>query len=274
MVLILSESDVISLLSMADGVALVEQAFSEFAQGNVILPPRINQVLPGTGGALRVVSAALPSMNFFGVKTLTGYPGRRAHNETYFALLLFEMETGALRAIVSANYLTGIRTGAATGVAVKYLARQDAYIHGVLGAGTQSRFQIEGVASVRPIELVKIFAPNFEKASAFANSVRAELGINAHAVLRAEDAVSGSGIVTAITTAREPVVLGKWLDDGTHLTSAGANTLTKMELDPTCYSRCKVVADSKSLAIAEGGDLRTALQNGDITPQHLYAELG
>src|ERR1700679_3624277 len=108
MVLILSESDVVSLLSMADGVALVEQAFSEFAQGNVILPPRISQELPGTGGALRVVSAALPSRNFFRVKTLAGYPGLRAPSETYFALFLFEMGTGALRAIVSANYLTGI----------------------------------------------------------------------------------------------------------------------------------------------------------------------
>jgi len=274
MVLILSERDVASLLSMTEGVTLVEQAFREYSRGQVILPPRLSQDLPGTAGAFRVVSAALPAMGVFGLKTLTGYPGRRAPNETYFVLLLFEMETGALRAILSANYLTGIRTGAATGVAVKYLARQDANIHGVLGAGAQAKYQIEAVASVRPIELVKIFAPNYQKASAFADSIKTELRINAHAVRHPQDAVSGSSIVTAITTAREPVVLGKWLDDGTHITSAGANGRAKMELDPACFSRSRVVTDCQSLAMEEAGDLRAALQNGDITPQLLYAELG
>jgi ornithine cyclodeaminase/alanine dehydrogenase-like protein (mu-crystallin family) len=274
MVLILSESDVVGLLNMTDGVSLVEQAFSDFARGEIIHPPRISQNLPGTGGALRVVSAVLPSMSSFGIKTLTGYPGRRTPGETYFVLLLFEMETGALRAIVSANYLTGVRTGAATGVAVKYLAREDARIHGVLGAGMQAKYQIQAVASVRPIKLVKIFAPNYQKASAFADSLQTEFGINTQAVQQAKEAVRGCDIVTAITTSREPVVLGKWLDDGVHLTSAGANSTVKMELDSTCYSRSKVVTDSKALAMEDGGDLRAAIESSDITAEHLYAELG
>jgi alanine dehydrogenase len=274
MVLILSESDVASLLSMAEAVSVVEQGFRQYAQGQVLLPPRLSQDLPGTAGALRVVSAVLPTKNFFGVKTLTGYPGRRTPGETYFALLLFEMGTGALRAIIAANDLTCMRTGAATGVAVKYLARQNARVHDVLGAGTQAKCQIQAVASVRSIEKVKIFARTPEKANAFAKSISKELGIDAQAVPTAQDAVIGSDIVTAITTAREPVVLGKWLEDGTHITSAGANTPAKMELDAVCFSRSKVITDSQSAAMEEGGDLRAALRNGDITSEHLYAELG
>jgi alanine dehydrogenase len=274
MVLILSESDVASLLSMAEAVSVVEQGFRQYAQGQVLLPSRLSQDLPGTAGTLRVVSAVLPTNGFFGVKTLTGYPGRRTPSETYFALLLFEMETGALRAIIAANDLTCTRTGAATGVAVKYLARQNARVHGVLGAGTQAKCQIQAVASVRSIEQVKIFARNPEKADAFASSIGKELGIDVEAVPSAQHAVLGSDIVTAITTAREPVVLGKWLEDGTHITSAGANTPPKMELDAICFSRSKVVTDSQSAAMEEGGDLRAALRNGDITSEHLYAELG
>jgi ornithine cyclodeaminase/alanine dehydrogenase-like protein (mu-crystallin family) len=184
------------------------------------------------------------------------------------------MATGSLRAIFAANYLTCIRTGAATGVAVKYLARQNAHVHGVLGAGAQAKCQIQAVASVRHIDQVKIFAPNFQKASAFANSIAQEFGVDARAVARAQDAVSGSEIVTAITTAREPVILGQWLKDGTHLTSAGANTPAKMELDPVCFSRGKVVSDCQSLAMEEAGDLRAALRSGDINSENLYAELG
>ena len=274
MVLLLSESDVSRLLTMADGVALMEQAFSDFANGNIIIPPRISQDLPGTAGALRVVSAVIPAMGSFGLKTLTGYPGRRTAGECYFAILLFEINTGALRAIISANYLTGVRTGAATGVAVKYLAREDAHIHGVLGAGAQARFQIEAITCVRTIELVKIFSRNTQKASALALSITAELGIGARVVNSPEDAVSGSGIVTAVTTSREPIIMGKWLDEGTHITSVGANTRAKRELDPTCFSRSKVITDCTPLALEEAGDLRAAIESGDITPNDIHAELG
>lgn len=274
MVLILSEADIAGLLTMEDGVRLMEQAFRWYADGRVILPPRIHQDLPAPAGALRVVSAALPDARSFGLKTLTGTPGQRLPSEIYFVVLLFDTASGALRAILPANYLTGLRTGAVTGVAVKHLARKNARIHGVLGAGAQAIHQIRAVASVRSIEEVRIFAPHLEKASALALEVSAEFGIESHAVGEAEEAVRGCDIVTAITTAREPVVKGAWLEPGAHVTSAGANARGKRELDGECFRRSKVITDSQTLASQEAGDLRAALQNGDIAPQHLHAELG
>jgi len=120
--------------------------------------------------------------------------------------------------------------------------------------------------------LLCALALHYEKASAFANSIRAEFDVDARAVPSAQEAVSGSDIVTAITTARAPVILGERLDDGTHITSAGVNTPVKMELDVVWFSRSKIVTDCLSLAVEEAGDLRAALRNGDISPQNLHAE--
>ena len=117
MILVLSESDVAAALSMSDGVRLVEQALQQHAIGGGVVMPRISADLPGNAGAFRVMSAIVPDLGFFGLKTLTGYPGRRTPGETYFAVLLFSCDNGALRAMIAGNRLTGIRTGAATGVA-------------------------------------------------------------------------------------------------------------------------------------------------------------
>jgi ornithine cyclodeaminase len=126
MAVFLSESDVQSAIKMPEALATVEAGFRDYALGRATLLPRISHPLPGTGGIFRILAATLPIQKMFGLKTLTGIPGKRLENEIYFAILLFEMGGGALRAVVSANYLTGLRTGAASGVAAKYLAREDA----------------------------------------------------------------------------------------------------------------------------------------------------
>ena len=103
MVLVLSESDVCSAISMTDGVRLVEESVRQYAEGDTILLPRLSLDVPGGGGAFRVMSAAMPALNVFGLKTLAGYPGKRLAQETYFVVLLFGAETGALRAIIAAE---------------------------------------------------------------------------------------------------------------------------------------------------------------------------
>ena len=173
MVLILSESDVANSLSMADGVRVVEDAFSQHASGGHVIMPRISTNVPGNGGAFRVMSAILPELGFFGLKTLTGYPGRRLPGETYFAILLFSCETGALRAIIAGNRLTGVRTGAATAVAAKYLARPESRVLGILGAGVQARYQVAALLEVRPVDEVRIFDIDAAKAEEFARESRA-----------------------------------------------------------------------------------------------------
>jgi ornithine cyclodeaminase len=274
MVLYLSESDVAAAMTMDDAVEVVEEAFAGYARGESFLLPRVAHPLRGEAGTLRIISAVLPKASFFGLKTLTGTPGRRLPEETYFVALLFDMETGALRAVISANHLTGLRTGAASAVAAKYLARKDAEVLGVFGAGPQARYQVEALCAVRPVRMVKVFTPHSETATRFAAKVARDFGITCLAVDSPREAVSGCDLVAAATTSRTPVFDGHWLEEGTHISGAGSNSPAKLELDLECFRRSTLVVDIRSQAMEEAGDLRSALESGALLPEGLSAELG
>jgi alanine dehydrogenase len=274
MVRVLSEADVARAISMADGVRLVEEAVRQYAEGQATLLPRVSLDLPGNGGAFRVMSAAMPGIGAFGLKTLTGYPGKRVSGETYFVILLFSAENGALRAVMAAGHLTGIRTGAATGVAAKYLARENAKVLGVFGAGVQAKQQVAALMAVRPLTQIKIFDLDRTKAEALARYATEQFGVSACVATSAQEAVAGSDLVVTATTAREAVFRGEWLEEGTHVSGVGANTPAKRELDASTFQRCKIVVDFKDQALEEGGDLREALKNGSIGLNDVYAELG
>ena len=274
MILLLSETDIGSVLSMADGVRVVEEAFRQHFTGGVTGIPRISADLPGNGGAFRVMCAILPEMGFFGLKTLTGYPGRRLAHETYFALLLFSCDTGALRAIMAANRLTGIRTGAATGVAARYLSRADSSVLGIIGAGVQARYQVSALKEVRPLTEVRIFDVDFTKAEAFAREIELDLQVVARAVAHAREAVTGCDLVVTATAAKAPVFDGRWLDDGSHVSGVGSNSPNKKELDNIVFQRSRIVVDFKDQALQEAGDLQEALKMEAIQEDAIYAELG
>lgn len=274
MALLLTESDVAQAIDMADGVRLVEEAFRQHALGKTILLPRVSVDLPGNGGAFRVMPACLPEAGAFGLKTLTGYPGRRAPGETYFALLLFNGGDGALRAIMAARHLTGIRTGAATGVAAKYLAREDAATLGIFGAGAQAIHQISALLTVRRLRQIKVFDIDEARASQFAKEVAELFQIEAWKGGSPREVISGSDLVVTVTTAREPVFSGEWLEEGTHVTGVGANSPAKRELDGTTFRRSKVVVDFKDQVLQEAGDLQEALRTGALTLDRVHAELG
>jgi alanine dehydrogenase len=213
-------------------------------------------------------------MGFFGLKTLTGYPGRRLAGETYFAILLFGCDTGALRAIMAANTLTGIRTGAATGVAAKYLSRPNSQVLGIIGAGVQGRFQVAALKEVRPLKEVRVFDIDSVKAEAFAREVELDLQLAARAVGHPRDAVTGSDLVVTATAAKSPVFDGRWLDEGAHVSGIGSNAPNKKELDNTVFQRSRIVVDFRDQALQEAGDLQEALRTESIQQGAIYAELG
>jgi alanine dehydrogenase len=274
MVLLLSETDVAGIISMRDGVRVVEQALAQHHLDGGMILPRTSVDVPGTGGALRVMSAIVPETGFFGVKTLTGYPGRRAAGETYFAILLFSCDTGALRAIIAGHRLTGIRTGAATGVAAKFLSRPDSHVLGIIGSGVQARYQVAALKEVRPLTEVRVFDTVTAKAETFAREIELDFDVAARAVACAEEAVRGCDLVVTVTASKTPVLDGHWLEEGTHLSGIGSNTANKRELDVTSFQRSKIVVDFKDQALQEAGDLREALRTGMIRTDAIYAELG
>ena len=200
--------------------------------------PRASAEVPGNGGVFRVMSAILPDAGFFGLKSLTGYPGRRLPGETYFVVLLFGCETGALRAIMAANRLTGIRTGAAMGLAAKHLSRPDR----ACSASSAPECRcipnggIDGSASDRTRAGVRCrpgegggIRPN-----------RGGVQRRRHAGDQPQQAVVGADLVVTITSARAPVFDGAWLQNGMHVTGAGSNAPVKRELDRVTFARSTI----------------------------------
>lgn len=273
MIRILDESAVGEVLSMSAGLRLVEDAFRQHALGEVTMAPRTALDLDGEAGSFRVMTAALPEMGSFGLKTLTGIPGRRRSDEIYFAMLLFDGDTGGLRCILPAGGITPIRTGAAGGVAAKHLSREDSSELGVFGSGVQARAQVSAIREVRPIDRAKIFDVDPDSAAAFTRELESE-GLEAQAVPDSREAVRDVDIVVTATTAREPLFPGEWIEEGTHINAIGANSPVKKELDPEAFRRAKVVVDYREQVLLEAGDVIDAIEAGAVDEDGSLTELG
>ena len=273
MVLFLSEIEVAKLLSMRQAIPLIEDAFEMFARKRIAVVPRLALNLGGEAGAFRAMMASVPDLGFFGLKTLTGIPGKRDPKNTYFALLLFDSTSGALAAIIAAGHLTVVRTGAAGGVAVKHLARSNSDSLGVLGTGIQARSQVAAVRTVLPIRRIKICSRRRDEAQNLANEYVRE-GLDATFSEDLKEVVTKSDVIVCATTAVEAVIHGDWIQDGTHVNAIGANSPGKRELDASAFAGGKVVVDLAEQVCLEAGDVIDALATGPLSRSHFQVELG
>jgi ornithine cyclodeaminase/alanine dehydrogenase len=175
---------------------------------------------------------------------------------------------------MNGTYITAVRTGAASGVATRILARPDASTAGIIGAGVQAKTQLEAVAAVRPIREARVFDVIPEAADRYAAEMSEKLGIRVTRADTAEAAVRDMDVVCAASTSKTPVVLGAWLNPGAHINGVGSHSVDARELDTEAIVRSKVVVDTTDAALAEAGDLITPIQEGAITADHIHAELG
>jgi ornithine cyclodeaminase/alanine dehydrogenase-like protein (mu-crystallin family) len=166
---------------------------------------------------------------------------------------------------MQADYLGQVRTGAASGVATKYMARPESSQVGLFGTGKQARTQLIAVCKVRKISRVQVYSPNEEHRRRFADEMSEVCGVEVQPVPRPESAAEDKDIVITATTSREPVFNGNWIAEGTHINAAGSNFLGKAELDAVTLRRCEsIVVDSKDQARLEAGDFVQALEDGSI----------
>ena len=267
MALLLRESDVEQLLTMGTTLELVERVHREYSTGNAIDVPRERTRLPKA--ALHILQGAVPSAGIFGYKAYTS-----SREGIRFLVYGFSAERGNLDVIVEANHLGMMRTGAAGGVAAKWLAREDAKVVGVFGSGWQAQGQIEALAAVRKLERVKVYSRTAEKVAKFCDRMGKKLTFDVIPAASPEDAVKGSDIVVTITTSATPVFDGEWLAPGTHVNAAGSNSLLRREIDETTVRRADpVVVDSRPSAMKEAGDLLPALEKGRLH-MGMLTELG
>ena len=260
MPLFLREADVKALLTMDLVLAALDQAFREWAGGRAGNQPR--RRVAG-GAVLATMSAALPSAGLVGFKAYTvSRAGAR------FWVCLFDAADGRPRAVVEAHWLGRLRTGAASGLATRYLARPEASVLTIIGAGSQAVTQVLAVAAVRPLREVRVFSRDPAHRHAFVESLTG--AISSPASIRTagsvREALEGADIVTTITSAAHPIVSGEWLQAGQHLNVCGSNFPDRREVDGPAVRRADiVVADDVEAARLEAGDLLLAEREGQLS---------
>ncbi|MEM2634672.1 MAG: ornithine cyclodeaminase family protein [Nitrososphaerales archaeon] len=278
MVLILSNKDLQKILEMSDVIRVVEMAFKEMGLGNVQLPLRAVILLSEYNGWMGVMPSYVKGMNALATKVVTLYPNNpiNLNLPTIMAtIILNDPKSGAVLSIMDGTFITAMRTGAASGVAAKYLAREDSEVLGIFGAGIQARTQLMAICEVRDIKKVYIYDIIKEKADKFAEEISKKFGIKVKSVSNPKEAVKSCDIIITATTSTTPVFKGEWLQLGTHITSIGVSTQKDArELDTLTIVKSKVIVDSKEAALQEVGDIKIPILKGVINENHIYAELG
>lgn len=249
MPVLLSEAEVKSLLTMPLALEAVEQSFQRLADHTADNHSR--QRLHAGKTFLHYMAAVDQLGGYMGLKIYTS-----VNRVLRFMIPLYRIETGELVAILEADYVGQMRTGAASGIATKYLARADAKIVAIIGTGLQARTQLEAISRVRRLENVRAFGRDADRRETFAKEMNGRLGIPVNAVSSAEEAVLDADIVVTSTTTSTPVLEGRWLKPGMHINAIGANFPQKHELDPESVRRCNaIVVDSRAQSKLESGDL-------------------
>jgi len=267
MALYLREDEVGSLLDMPLVLDAVERVMAAHGRGETVDYPRQRVRLPAT--ITHLLQGGVPDLNVSGFKVYTSAGGRAR-----FWVHLFDATSGDPLAVLEADRLGMMRTGAAGGVAAKWLARPDARVAGVFGAGWQAQGQILALCAVRPIERVKVFARNRDRLAAFCAQMSETTGRDVVPAASAEDAVRGSDVIVTITTSPKPLFDADWLAAGTHITAAGSNSLARQELSEAAVRRADLICvDARDVAQREAGDLMPLLEKGRTQPGR-WVELG
>lgn len=265
MTLLITEAEVEGLLDMQTTLEAVEGVFRQ--QGAGLATNRVRRRVHYPGGQLNVMFAAAPEIEAAGAKAYTV-----SRNGARFYTLLFEPESGHLLALIQSDRMGQLRTGAATGVGVRHLARPDASTLGLYGTGWQAESQLEAVAAVRDLSRVTVYSRTQEKRESFASRMGERLGLEGIITTtdRPEEPASEDLVVT-VTSSKEPVLRGEWLRPGAHVTAAGSNSLLKSEVDRDTLRRASLVCvDSREVLGLEAGDLLSPLESGTIMPEAVY----
>lgn len=251
--LFLNEADVRRLLTMDVALELLDRAFVSLARGTAFNQPRRRVNVP-QGATLHMMAAGDAATGYLASKIYC-----TSRHGAHFTVLLYRCDTGEPLANIEADYLGQVRTGAASGIATRYMSRDDASVLAVIGAGKQAATQVQAVVRVRRLSEIRVFSRDASRREQFAHWCALETGVASRAVASASEAVAGAHVIVTATSSREPVVLGDWLEGGMHINAIGSNMANRRELDSAAVARCgRIVTDSIDQARMESGELIAA----------------
>lgn len=273
---LLSQDDVRQALPMTAAIEGMKSAYSQLSGGKAEMPLRSH--LPTAVGSTLVMPAYLPQDNSMAVKVVSVFPENSALGLPliHALVLAVDAQTGQPVALLEGGSLTAIRTGAASGAATDILANPDAAIVAIFGCGRQARTQLEAVCTVRKIEEVRVFCLDQAGIETFAAEMAGQgpIPTNIQVAASATTAVADADIICTATTSNTPVFDGMRLKPGAHVNGVGSFLPSMQEIDLVTVQRALVVVDSREAVWEEAGDLIIPLQNGDISADHIHAELG
>ena len=252
--LFIKEEEVRALAPMADVIDALDQAFQHQAAGKAFTNPRNRLRMPGS--TLHIMAGAIPG--YFGYKAYTS-----AATGARFLFFLFQAGTTELLSIMEADALGQIRTGAVTGLATRLMSNQEATEATLFGAGWQAQSQLVAMDTVRTLKRVQIVNRKQDRRLEFIRKMQPLVRAELVATDSPEAAVTSSQIVTTMTSSREPVFKGEWLQDGVHINAAGGNLLLRREIDDETVMRAtRIVVDSVEQARIEAGEFVSVIETG------------
>jgi len=250
MTLHINEAEVRQLLTMPMAIAAVEEVSRKQAEGTVTVHPRRRFELPGHG-YFHYMAALDSAGGYVGMKQYTYVKGKLC-----FLVPLYSVATGELLALIEADYMGRLRTGAASGVATKYLAKKLAKSAAIIGTGGQARTQLEAIHNVRMLDSAFVYGRDRDRRYHFSEELSERLNIDVYPVESAADAVRNAEIISTATTSPHPVVLGQDIPPGAHINAIGANHAHKQELDEAAVAKANLIfVDSLAQSQQEAGDL-------------------
>lgn len=276
--LLLRERDVGQLIPMQVLIGVMERALRAFSQGDVLQPVRLALAVAPHGGYLGLMPAHVKGpagREALGAKAVTFYT-RNVERDlpTHMAvILLWDSATGELLALMDGRLITEMRTAAASAAATKVLAREDAAVLALLGAGVQARSHLQALPLVRPLREVRVWSRTPQRREAFAREM-AEHGLPIAVCATPAEAVRGADLIVTATSAQTPVLEGRWIRPGAHVNAVGASRPDWRELDSAAVVMARLFVDSRAGALSESGDVLLPLQEGTITGSHILGEIG
>jgi len=276
---ILSRADVQRALTMKDAIAIVRDAFAQLSMNQATVPLRVPVPIAQHDGVTLFMPAHLHTSDALAVKIVSVHNRNPAKGLPliHALVVVIDAATGKPLAAMEGGYLTALRTGAGSGVATDLLARRDARVAAIFGAGVQGRTQLLAIAAVRNLERVRVFDTSPTQVEQFIAEIRGKSNVpsDLRAVSSPTEAVRDADIICTATTSSKPVFKGSDLNPGAHINAVGAYTPQMQEVDEATLKRAsKIVIDHRAGALAEAGDLIIALKNGAITEANIYAEIG
>lgn len=273
---ILSGKQIRETVRMKDVIDAMHSAFIELSSGRVEMPIRSHISIAQPEGTALFMPSYMKTTEMIGIKTVTLFENNRKSSIPYIQgmVCLFDGDNGAPKAVLDGMTITALRTGAASGLATRLLARKNSSTCAIFGAGVQGRTQLEAVCAVRDIQKAFIFDTFPTAAKKFAEDMSKQLNIEIMVATTSEEAVRNADIICCATISETPIFFDKELPIGVHINAVGSYKPHVQEVPEEMVVRSRLYVDHRESALEETGDLIIPINNGSITPQHIIAEIG